>query len=236
MKFRTQLPALLSTLLCLGLLTSAAPAANPLKAIGSRIKKVGSALTPWKKKEAAESPAPVAKPAAAAKPATKPKPAATSKPPAPKAASKKTTAPRPSTKTKKPAGDSESGSTTAKRKGANGEVAAVAGSDSKSKSKNNNEADNASETNGDKPADAANATTTNTDGAAGNAPGDTPESKPAAAAPIPLADIPFGTPVMGKRGHVRSPYAEDQGMVDVTGIAAGTKVKCPFSGKIFRVP
>ena len=41
---------------------------------------------------------------------------------------------------------------------------------------------------------------------------------------------------MGRKGLVRSPYAEDQGMVDVTDLPAGAKVKCPFTGKVFRVP
>ncbi len=52
----------------------------------------------------------------------------------------------------------------------------------------------------------------------------------------PPADIPFATPVMGRKGHVRSPFAEDQGMVDVSDIPAGTKVRCPYTGKVFRVP
>lgn len=55
-------------------------------------------------------------------------------------------------------------------------------------------------------------------------------------APVTPAEIPFGTPVMGRKGLVRSPYAEDQGMVDVTDLPAGAKVKCPFTGKVFRVP
>ena len=54
--------------------------------------------------------------------------------------------------------------------------------------------------------------------------------------PVSLADLPFGTPVMGRKGCVRSPYAADDGMVDVAGIPAGSKVKCPFTGKTFRVP
>ncbi len=74
--------------------------------------------------------------------------------------------------------------------------------------------------------------------APGAAPPDTPETPPAppAAAPVPLAELPFGIPVMGRKGYVRSPYAEDQGMVDVNDIPAGAKVKCPFTGKVFRVP
>jgi hypothetical protein len=35
---------------------------------------------------------------------------------------------------------------------------------------------------------------------------------------------------------VRSPYAEDKGQVDVTGFKRGTMIKCPYTGKRFRVP
>lgn len=83
---------------------------------------------------------------------------------------------------------------------------------------------------------------TNADGTATPAPAeslpstDTPSIPAVDATPAVATEIPFGTPVMGRKGHVRSPYAEDQGMVDVTDIPAGAKVKCPFTGKVFRVP
>lgn len=48
-------------------------------------------------------------------------------------------------------------------------------------------------------------------------------------------DLPYGQPVPGKTGFVSSPYST-KGFVDVSGIPVGTKVKCPYSGKIFRVP
>ncbi len=54
--------------------------------------------------------------------------------------------------------------------------------------------------------------------------------------PNPTANLPFGTPVIGKKGFVYSPFAPDKGMVDVTDIPSGTKVECPYSKKIFRVP
>lgn len=57
--------------------------------------------------------------------------------------------------------------------------------------------------------------------------------KPAAPA---REDLPFGQPVVGKKGFVYSPYASDKGYVDVTGIPAGTKVECPYTKKHFRVP
>jgi hypothetical protein len=49
-------------------------------------------------------------------------------------------------------------------------------------------------------------------------------------------DIPYGIPVANKQGFVTSPYAPDQGIVDVRGIASGTEVKDPFSGKTFLTP
>jgi len=71
----------------------------------------------------------------------------------------------------------------------------------------------------------------------------TPESTPADTTPtgepkpaVTREDLPFGQPVVGKKGFVFSPYAPDKGQVDVDGIPAGTKVKCPYTGKVFRVP
>lgn len=49
--------------------------------------------------------------------------------------------------------------------------------------------------------------------------------------------FPFGTPVYGKPGFVYSPYSYSQaGEVNVTGIPSGTKVRCPYTKRIFRVP
>lgn len=49
-------------------------------------------------------------------------------------------------------------------------------------------------------------------------------------------EVPFGLLVEGRPGYVRSPYAQSHQIVDVTGLKVGTSVKCPFSGKFFRVP
>jgi len=61
-------------------------------------------------------------------------------------------------------------------------------------------------------------------------------SAPAPAAP-PTAkgDYPYGVPVPGKPGFVRSPYSPDK-MTDVRGYAPGTEVKDPYTQKIFLVP
>lgn len=69
-----------------------------------------------------------------------------------------------------------------------------------------------------------------------------PTESPTSAPPVAKADdnsvisTPYGTPVPGRPGLVSSPYAGQYQLVDVTGLAAGQEVKCPYSGKIFKVP
>lgn len=70
------------------------------------------------------------------------------------------------------------------------------------------------------------------------APAPAPEkmtTAPPAASP-PAAKLPFGAAITGRPGFVNSPYAEKHQLVDVTGLAVGTEVKCPYTGKLFLVP
>ena len=65
-----------------------------------------------------------------------------------------------------------------------------------------------------------------------------PQTAPApTAAPTTTVkgDYPYGVPVTGKPGFVRSPYSPDK-MTDVRGYAPGTEVKDPYTQKIFLVP
>jgi hypothetical protein len=57
-----------------------------------------------------------------------------------------------------------------------------------------------------------------------------------AAAAAPKKDLPFGTVVPGRSNMVNSPYAQKSQLVDVAGMSAGQTVKCPYSGKLFKVP
>jgi hypothetical protein len=64
-----------------------------------------------------------------------------------------------------------------------------------------------------------------------------PWSPPGGNAPVATSSkYPKGFPVPGKKGFVKSPYAEYAGLVDVQGFPPGTEVKCPYTQKIFIVP
>lgn len=63
-------------------------------------------------------------------------------------------------------------------------------------------------------------------------------SSPATHAPPEpqTAPLPYAKPVPGKPGYVFSPFDPKGGYVDVTGYTPGSKVKDPYSGKVFLVP
>lgn len=67
----------------------------------------------------------------------------------------------------------------------------------------------------------------------------TAPSKPSsstASTPAPKKELPYGSAVAGRTNMVTSPYASKTQLVDVAGMSPGQTVKCPYSGKLFRVP
>ncbi len=72
-----------------------------------------------------------------------------------------------------------------------------------------------------------------------NTPPETPRSSPSPAprsVTAPATSYPTAKAVPGKPGYVFSPYDPNGGYVDVSGFSPGSKVKDPYSGKIFLVP
>lgn len=68
---------------------------------------------------------------------------------------------------------------------------------------------------------------------------ETPRSSPSPAprsVTAPATSYPTAKAVPGKPGYVFSPYDPNGGYVDVSGFSPGSKVKDPYSGKIFLVP
>ena len=63
-----------------------------------------------------------------------------------------------------------------------------------------------------------------------------PSPSPAQKNVTTQAQFPTARPVPNKPGYVFSPFDPSGGYVDVTGYASGSKVKDPYSGKIFLVP
>lgn len=62
-----------------------------------------------------------------------------------------------------------------------------------------------------------------------------PGSMPPPAAPTP-AEIPYATRITGKPGFVKSPFDPNGQAIDVRDFQSGQKARCPYTGKIFRVP
>lgn len=48
--------------------------------------------------------------------------------------------------------------------------------------------------------------------------------------------LPSGVPVKNKPGFLRSPYGQQETVIDVRGFPSGTEVKDPFTGKSFVTP
>jgi hypothetical protein len=63
-----------------------------------------------------------------------------------------------------------------------------------------------------------------------------PSATPRGSSSNSAAQFPVAKPVPGKPGYVFSPYDPNGGYVDVTGYQSGSKVKDPYSQKIFLVP
>ncbi len=63
-----------------------------------------------------------------------------------------------------------------------------------------------------------------------------PSTNSSASSTKPNADMPYGTPIPGRANMVNSPYAGKTQLVDVSGMSTGQTVKCPYTGKLFKVP
>jgi hypothetical protein len=67
-------------------------------------------------------------------------------------------------------------------------------------------------------------------------PTSTPPPAPSPAPPPAPAEIPFATRIEGKPGFVKSPFDPSGQAIDARDFQSGQKARCPYTGKIFRVP
>lgn len=63
----------------------------------------------------------------------------------------------------------------------------------------------------------------------------TPPSTAPTPPPAP-AEIPYATAISGKPGFVKSPFDPNGQAIDVRDFQSGQKARCPYTGKVFRVP
>lgn len=66
-------------------------------------------------------------------------------------------------------------------------------------------------------------------------PGSTPPPTTPPTPPAPT-EIPYATRIAGKPGFVKSPFDPNGQAIDVRDFQSGQKARCPYTGKIFRVP
>lgn len=69
-----------------------------------------------------------------------------------------------------------------------------------------------------------------------SAPASTTPPPKTASTPKPATNYPMATPIPGKKGFVKSPYAPYAEPVDVRAFAPGDPARCPYTNKIFIVP
>lgn len=51
-----------------------------------------------------------------------------------------------------------------------------------------------------------------------------------------VGSLPEGRVVEWRTDVVRSPHTNDNGLIDISGLRKGAKVRCPYTGRFFRVP